>query len=224
MGFSKEWEDQYTQQHQMSIWPWSDLVSYIYRYTEVPKRSNVKVLEIGCGAGANIRLFQELDADYYGVDGSLTIVERLKQRFPKYSDHFRTGDFTKAIPFEGKFDVIIDRAALTHNTTTDIKNTILLLKQLMYHEKSLFIGIDWFSTNHDDFQLGVPMIDDIHTKYMGAVKGQFANVGNVHFSDSNHLKELFKDFEIKVMEEKIVHTMVPLEHRFAAWNFVAKLG
>ena len=221
MGFSKEWEEQYSSNHHMSIWPWSDLVSYIYRYTELAKRPKVKVLEIGCGAGANIRLFQELGADYYAMDGSSTIVKMLQEKYPVYAKNLAVGDFTKEIPFGETFDVIVDRAALTHNTTVDIKKTVKLIEEHLSTGGGQFIGIDWFSKNHDDFALGDILANDEYTKFMGEVDGQFAGVGNVHFSDEAHLRELFANFDIKVMEEKVVNTLLPFKHRFASWNFVA---
>ena len=220
MGFSKEWEEQYSSNHQMSIWPWSDLVSYIYRYTELAKRPNAKVLELGCGAGANIRLFQELGADYYAMDGSPTIIKMLQEKYPMYAKNLVVGDFTKEIPFDGKFDVIVDRAALTHNTTVDIKNTVRLIEEHL-SAGGQFIGIDWFSKNHDDFGLGDIVPGDEYTNFMKDVDGQFAGLGNVHFSDEAHLRELFANFDIKVMEEKVVNTLLLVKHRFASWNFVA---
>ncbi len=221
MGFSTEWEEQYANNSQMSIWPWSDLVSYIYRYTEVAKRPDMKVLEIGCGAGANIPLFQKIGADYYAIDGSHTITRMLREKYPIYAKNLVVGDFTKEIPFDETFDVIVDRAALTHNTTADIKRTIGFIEEHLPKGKGIFIGIDWFSKSHDDYILGDNILNDPYTKYMGEVKGQFAGVGNVHFSDDAHLRELFANFDIKVMEEKVVSTILPVKHRFASWNFVA---
>ena len=220
MGFSKEWEEQYSSNHQMSIWPWSDLVSYIYRYTNVAKHPNVKVLELGCGAGANIRLFQALGADYYAMDGSPTIIKMLKDKYPMYAKNLVIGDFTIEIPFDEKFDVILDRASLTTNNTTDIKRAISLIETHL-SSGGQFIGIDWYSKKHVDFALGDIVAGDEYTKFMGDVDGQFAGLGNVHFSDEAHLRELFANFDIKVLEEKVVNTLLPVKHRFASWNFVA---
>ena len=52
MSFSNEWENRYKAKTHLSIWPWSDLVSLVMRHK--PIKENFKVLELGCGAGANI--------------------------------------------------------------------------------------------------------------------------------------------------------------------------
>ena len=80
MSFSNEWDDKYQDNTHLSIWPWTNLVSLVMR--NKPQKRNFKVLELGCGAGANIPLFVSLEADYFTVEGSKTIVDKLHQRFP----------------------------------------------------------------------------------------------------------------------------------------------
>ena len=80
-GFSNEWEDIYFDNVHMSIWPWSELVSYVSRYGKDIKNYNT-VLEIGCGAGANIPFFLNRKNEYYGIDGSKIIIDQLKKKFP----------------------------------------------------------------------------------------------------------------------------------------------
>jgi len=49
----------------------------------------------------------------------------------------------------------------------------------------------------------------------------FSKVGRVHFSDKNHLLELFSDFEILHLEHKIINTEIPKNsHQSAWWNIV----
>ena len=62
MNFSKEWEERYRENTHLSVWPWSNLISYVMRYAR-PENKDFSVLELGCGAGANIPFFSAtLDA------------------------------------------------------------------------------------------------------------------------------------------------------------------
>ncbi len=218
MSFSTEWEDRFKEGTQMSIWPWSDLITYVMRYAK-PDKKDCKVLELGCGAGANIPFFRTLGIKYHGIDGSQTIIDLLKKKFPELKDKLKVGDFTKDIPFDDSFDLIVDRGALTHNSTHAIKQCLQLAYSKML-TNSKYIGIDWFSTIHSEFNKG-EKIDDEYTK-TGFKNGQFENLGKVHFSDKNHLLNLFSKFLIVNMEHKIYNTEIPnINHSKAYWNFVA---
>jgi SAM-dependent methyltransferase len=218
MTFSSEWEQRYKEKTHMSVWPWSDLVSYVMRYVQ-PTNNQIKVLEIGCGAGANIPFFLAQRFKYYGIDGSQTIVNKLKRRFPRIKGNLISGDFTRQIPFDEEFDLVVDRSSLTHDTTEGIKHCLDLVHEKM-KDNAKYIGIDWFSTDHQDFSVNVKKIDR-YTR-TGYTTGQFANIGLVHFSNKSHLLKLFEKFEIMVLEHKVVVSEVPRKKKFATWNFVAK--
>ena len=82
----------------MCKWPFSDLVSYVMRYVR-PSGPDFNVLELGCGSGANIPFFLSLGVNYYGLDGSVTIVEYLKQKFPQISGNIKCGISHKRFHF-----------------------------------------------------------------------------------------------------------------------------
>ena len=216
MVFPKEWDRRYRQHSDMSVWPWSDVVSYVMRHVHSQKK--LCVLEIGCGAGANIPFLLSLGYKYYGIEGSPTIVAKLKKRFPSIKKNIVAGDFTSEIPFDKKFDLVIDRSSLTHNTTEGIKRCLDLIYEKM-KDDAKYIGIDWFSTSHQDYSKGIRV--DKHTR-TGYTTGQFANVGTVHFSNKSHLTKLFEKFEILALEHKTVVSEIPERKKFAVWNFIVR--
>ena len=221
--FSKEWDDCYSRDEQLSTWPWSDLVSLVSRYygSDIKTKKKIKILELGCGAGANIPFFMNPVFDYYGIDGSRTIVEVLQIKYPQLISKIVAKDFTEGIKiFGGGFDLVVDRAAITHNDLTSILKTLESIKEVL-NPHGHFIGIDWFSTKHSDYTKGFSGGDEYTRTQIES--GQFFGVGKVHFSDENHLLDLFSKFTVVYMAEKEITQTIPhLAHKFSSWNIVAK--
>lgn len=220
MGFSIEWEQRYFESTHLSVWPWSDVVSLVHRHCKSMICSGASVLEVGCGAGANIPLFLNLGFDFKAVEGSQSIVKNLHQRFPELIDSIVCGDFTLEQPFGDNFNLVLDRASITHNSTKSIQSALRVVFDSL-KRGGIFIGVDWFSVNHSDFTQGDPVED--HFTRTNFSQGQFFGVGRVHFSDEAHLRELFCDFEIIFLEEKKASSYVPKTgQQFASWNIVAR--
>ena len=170
-------------------------------------------------ASADLPKMAALAADTDGIDGSENIIKKLKKRFPEIKENLKVGDFTKQIPFENNFDIVIDRASLTNNSQKNILNCIEIVNEKM-KPKGKYFGFHWFSTIHDYYSIGKSH-EDVFTR-TGYTKGPFANVGPVHFSNKRHLMELFSKFEILVLEHKVVNSIIPSKRRSAYWNFVAQ--
>jgi SAM-dependent methyltransferase len=216
--FSTEWEEIFKAKTHMSIWPWSDLVSYVSRYAK-PDQEFQRVLELGCGVGANIPFFIKRGSAYSAVEGSLSAVSHVHAMYPQLAESIVCGDFTAEIPFSGPFDLVIDRVALPHNSTKAISRSLAMIYRLL-REGGKFIGIDWFSSLHEDFGRGT-MVD---TYTRRDIESAAANgVGEVHFFDHEHLRKLLvgSGFEIERLEHKVSNVLLPQESHLAWWNFVA---
>ena len=107
MNFSNEWEGLFSDpsSNQISRWPWSDLVTYVMRYAR-PTGPDFRVLELGCGSGANVPFFKYMGVDYNAVEGSASAVAMLKEAYPDWADRFAVTDFTQSLHFDGPFDLI----------------------------------------------------------------------------------------------------------------------
>ena len=155
MNFSSEWDICYAQNRHMSVWPWSDLVSLVNKYAHPREDTSPRVLEVGCGAGANISFLRSLKFDYYGIDGSSTIISSLLTQYPDLNERLAVADFTTTIPFDGEFELVVDRSSITHNHEAPIRNALSLIFQKLTRP-GIFIGIDWFSTLHSEYHRGLP--------------------------------------------------------------------
>ena len=219
MTFSNKWDTCYKNKtHSMNNWPFSDLVSYVMRFSK-PGKSKIRVLELGCGSGANIPFFLSLNAEYFGIDGSKTTIRKLKKKNPMLKNNIIVGDFTKELPFQKKFDLIVDRASINHNPTNGIKKCLDLVHQKL-KTNGKFIGIDWFSTRDIGYKSG-RKTNDIFTKsYVG---GRYYGVSKIHFNNEKHLLNLLKNFKILCLDEKIYKSIIPIKNKtIAVWNIVAQ--
>ena len=213
-----KWDKQYRKSAHLSRWPWSYLVSYVYRFCH-PK-PGMRVHELGCGAGANIPFFLSLGADYSACDGSEHALSILRAQYPALASRLVEADFTRDLGTPGPFDLVIDRAALTHNTTLAIRRALDMVLDAL-HPGGIFCSVDWFSTDCDDFASGITTQDPfVRTGYRD---GPFADVGLVHFSDKLHLLELFKHFEIVALNFRCEKSLIPgPEKRLCMWDVIAR--
>ena len=222
--FSNEWESIYLTGKHKSEWPWSDLVSLFYKNcSSLLQKKNLRVLELGCGSGANIPFFISLGVDYFAVDGSETVVKNLHKKFPYLKNNISVADFSIEIPktLGKEFDLIIDRASITHNSTYGIKKTISLVRSRLA-KNGFYIGVDWFSTDHSGYKMGDKGVDRF-TRINLPANTEFFKTGNVHFSSKFHLKKLFEKFEIISLNKKIKIKEIPCSKYFEVkWDFVAR--
>ncbi len=221
MSVSREWEKIYKSGGHNSVWPWSDLISLTHRYVK-GNMEGIKVLELGCGAGANIPFFLSMGMKYYGIEGSRYQTEVLNKKFQNQDVLIAAGDFTKEIPFHEKFDLIIDRGSVTCNSAAGIKCTVDAV-----HKKlsggGTFIGIDWFSDNHDEFKEKRGQAEFIEECTCIFHEGYFAGLGMIHFFNEEQIQCLLKNFKIMELCEKRVIQHMPGRSMCASWNFAAQI-
>lgn len=219
MSFSPQWEDLYANGVHRSVWPWSELVTLVLRHARPQDRERrLRVLELGCGQGANVPFVLSFGGEYHGVDGSPTALADLDSRFPGQLQ-LATGDFCRALPFDGPFDVVIDRASLTHNDTPGIRSGLKLARDVLAPD-GLFFGVHWFSTVADEYAQGCATNDPYVRS--GYTDGRLAGTGVVHFSDRAHITDLFTGWDVLSLTHCTQDEHVPTASSFGWWNIVAR--
>ncbi len=120
-SFDPVWEKRYRENPRYRSWyPWTAVVSFLLG--NAPKdrpRSEVRVLELGCGTGNNLWFVAREGFQAAGVDGSGTAVEFARERLAKegLKADIQVADFTQEMPFaSASFDFIFERAALSFTT------------------------------------------------------------------------------------------------------------
>ena len=164
-----------------------------------------RMLELGAGAGGEIQYFAGRGFGYHGIDGSEAAIAALKKQYRSIADRIKVADFTKEIPFDGQFDLIVDRASVAHNDLASIRSCIALVYEKL-KPGGLFISSDWFSAGHSEARRGIKLEENTRSDYPD---GQFQGVGKVHFSSEEEIVDLFKDFEGIFMQERIARRPPP---------------
>lgn len=220
-----QWDGRYQAKTHRSMWPWSDLVSLCERFVRPSlgaraDGAEVNILEVGCGYGANIPYLLTLEGAFHGIDGSETALKEMANRFPFLADKLACADFTKDLFFKKPFDLVVDRASITCNADSSIRNCVSLIHSKL-RRGGHFCGVAWYGKENSDYKGGVSG-GDCHTR-MGYTEGQFAHTGTVHFTDEANLKDILSEFEIVWIEHKISREIVPASGRVNAfYNFVAR--
>lgn len=125
VSMSDEWYDFSKTDHFWMKWRFEIVRKYI---EGLPDYKNLSILEVGCGNGINIQLFEKyLDVDIDGCDLNVTALEKIaeiKGRKLVYNIHDLNPDFI------GKYDIIILFDVIEHIKDDDafISDTIKHLK------------------------------------------------------------------------------------------------
>ena len=110
------WESLYKSGRQLNRYPWDVAVTFVTRHAPKDKpRSNVEILEVGCGTGSNLWFAAREGFNIAGLDISETAIRYATNRFTEENlrGGFVVGDL-RSLPFDGSsFDLVIDRAAIT---------------------------------------------------------------------------------------------------------------
>lgn len=116
MAFDTTWETEiYGQGRHCNRYPYDAVVSFLFRYCPRDKpRAEVRLLEVGCGAGNNLWFAAREGVRVSGVDGSESAIRYARERFAAegLEADLRVGDFT-ALPYpDDSFDLVVDRSAI----------------------------------------------------------------------------------------------------------------
>ncbi len=196
----KSWDETWEKIYRSQGWgkyPPEELIRFIARYFySVPDRKKIKILDFGCGTGASSWYLAREDFCLYGIDGSKTAVDIVRERFGNEGlrGEFKVGDFIKTGYPDTFFDCIVDVTSIQHNTCGNI------MKILEEIHRILKPGGRFFSMalNRDSYGYGLGEKVEANT-YRDIPSGPLAGRGLIHFFDEKELKELFAESKLEII-------------------------
>lgn len=215
------WEEQYSKGLN-NRYPFDIVVSFVYRNAPSDRsRSDVSILEVGCGTGNNLWFAAREGFNVSGIDHSSHAVERARSRFAAegLNADLRVGDFTQ-IPFDSeKFDLVFDRGALTcaglESGRTAIKEIHRVLK------KSGRFFFNPYSDRHSCFVAGTHSADGLTVDLQ---KGNLAGIGQLCFYGKRDvLNALQPGWKLISLEHLELSNEVDFDYTVhAEWRVVAE--
>lgn len=221
-GYDPVWDDIYASGHEQKA-PWDNVVSFVYR--NKPKdaeNNNVQILEVGCGTASNLRFFAKEGFAVAGLDAAKTAIQCAQDFF---KDHGLKGDLKVGsfddLPFDdGAFDLVIDRAALTHVGISVQERAINEVHRVLKSDGK-FLYTPYADTHHscvsgEEFEDGL-------VKNISA--GTLQNVGHMCFMSQDKIDTLFpkEQWSIETMEyEERYDVLSDNKERHAGWRVIAR--
>ena len=231
-NFDTNWEDKiYNKGLQINEYPYGELVSIFFQSMKlIPKEkpnNEIKILELGCGAGNNLWFLSELGYDVYGIDGSVSACKIAKEKMHKrnVNVNIQNAYFDK-LPFENEsIDIIIDRTATYCGKLSTIKswwneaNRILkrggMVISFMFSDNSPHLK----RIKNKEYKA-----DKVeHNTYTNINKGTFRNTGLIHFTKYSEIDEIFHFLDIKFInlhEGNIMKKNIEYEYGTSEWIIV----
>src|SRR5512139_3320466 len=121
MTWDPVWESVY-QTRAWGQYPGEDVIRFVKgNFASAPDRAQVRLLEVGSGAGANLWFMAREGFCVHGIEGSETAVrltqERLDRECPQWRSaggQVRVGDFVPLPYPDGYFDAVLDVVAVCY--------------------------------------------------------------------------------------------------------------
>lgn len=194
MSWDPVWEKVF-QEKEWGKYPGESLIRFVARNFYQGDRKNIRLLEVGCGPGANIWYMAREGFDVYGIDGSKTAIERGKRRIQEegLTAHLQIGDIM-SLPYEDDFfDAVIDVECLCCNSLKDteeiFQQIVRILKRKGLFYSRTFTHEMYIGNSHE-------IVGDL--EYNTISDGPLMGEGFVRLIDRNGIENLYGEFfEIK---------------------------
>lgn len=192
--FDEKWEEVHRNK-KWGMYPAEETIRFIARNYYNSDRKNIKILDMGCGAGANTWYISREGFDTYAFDGSLSAVkktisylntENLKAEIiqcdaadTQYEDEF--------------FNSIIDGAVIYANTLKGIKSILKEMNRILKRGGKIF-STGLFNQKTTGYGTGECLEKNT---YRNLACGPLKNIGTFHFFSEEEIKFLWEEAGFK---------------------------
>ena len=173
--------------------PYDQVATFVFRNLPSKPRRDIRILEAGCGPGNNLWFLNQEGFACSGFDGSPTAIEYAKVRCGSGVE-LKVAEFPK-VPFDGSFDLVIERAAICYVPFDVAKQTVANIRNVL-----------------------VPGGRFLFTPY----SGQAENFGNCCYYTRDMIEDMFRDWKILQLHHMSVEAAFGEKFYSAEWRLWAE--
>lgn len=209
------WEEVFSSQAWVK-YPAEPLIRFVARNFYARDRAAVRILELGCGPGANLWFLAREGFSFLGVEGSASAVHQAQARLDAECPGWRSrgnievADITKINYGENFFDAIIDNECVYCMPFDQSCEIYAKARAALKPGGKIFVRT--FSTDTWGFQTG----REIHDNMFECDEGPLAKKGASRFTLKEHIPTLLNGFQDLVIE-KTTTTQMNEEKAVSEW-------
>lgn len=217
MSWNPVWEQVFSNQ-EWGKYPPEDFIRFIARnFYNVENRTKIKILEVGCGPGANLWFLAREGFETFGIDGSQTAITRAKNRLntecPNWRGELTVGDFS-ILPYPNDyFDAVVDIEAVYCNSYATSKQ--------IYGEMARVVrgGGKLYSRTFAPNTWGMGTGEKVGHNAWIVSEGPLLGKGYSRFTEYEEIKNLMDKFEIESIE-MMTRSIDNIRHEIKEWLIV----
>lgn len=192
--WDKGWDELFSRV-EWGRYPGEELIRFIARtFYKAPDRKAVRILEVGCGTGANLWFLAREGFSAYGLDGSQIAIKRAEVMLnqERLSAELRLGDAMN-LPFEDSyFDAVLDVECLYANS---MKDTEVILNEIHRVLKpGGWIYSKTFSTGMSGESSGLRMEGEPNTFIEMPDGPLHKDYGIIRLTSEEDIKKIYRQF------------------------------
>ncbi len=204
--FCEDWEKIHSEM-EWGRYPSEPVIRFVARNYYKKERAKIRILDFGCGAGANTWFLAREGFDTYGFDGSKSAVDKARRNLEKEGltevklEVCDGGEVDKLYPTEF-FNCVIDNACIYANTIESIRRMYQIIYSILKAEGKVFSSC--FGDETSGCKSGV----EIESGTWRDIKeGILAARGIAHLYQKQELEELLREIGfVNIAVEEMKYT------------------
>ncbi len=196
-GWDPVWEEIF-RSREWGKYPPEHVIRFVARnFYRVPDRKNVRLLEVGCGPGANVWFMAREGFTVPRIDGSSIAIRQASERLSRegLAADLRVGDYSTIPCPDSSFDGVVENVSLYCNRWGVVRRALGEIRRILKPGAQFLSSL--FSDRTWGYGRGTMVEPD---GFIDITEGPLAGAGFVLFLNQARVYELFRDFADIAME------------------------